>query len=366
MLSNAKSKIINLTASIAAILTLPAPICRDLVRDSEWHLDFLKIKDAHAISTGAGIIVGLPDTGIHPHHDISHNLIAGKNLIDTANSEDTDDENGHGTELAGLIVGHGHGTGEGILGIAPSAHLIPIKAYKTALPNSKLTEGIALASEMGAQIINVSAGTSPSRDLQAAIQAAKQADAVVVAASGNDTSTAKLSYPAALPGVLAVGAIDRTGKHAAFSISGPNISLCAPGDEIVTTGLDSGYRKARGTSAAAAIVSGAAALVRARFPGLSAREVVHRLTATATDIGAPGRDEQCGYGVLNIVKALTADVPPLGVASPGAEGSRSAAGEADPAGRGWGVRVLGGIAAVLAGGVVVGFLAARRRKWRRF
>ena len=80
--------------------------------------------------------------------------------------------------------------------------------------------------------------------------------------------------------------------------------------DIISTGLNGQYRRGTGTSDSAAIVSGAAALVRSRFPDLPASEVVHRLTATATDKGAPGWDEQYGYGVLNLVAALTADVPP--------------------------------------------------------
>ena len=88
------------------------------------------------------------------------------------------------------------------------------------------------------------------------------------------------------------------------------MSSSAPGVNIHSTSLRGRYQVATGTSDAAAIVSGAAALVRSRFPDLPAAEVVHRLTATATDKGAPGWDEQYGYGVLNLVAALTADVPP--------------------------------------------------------
>ncbi len=72
-----------------------------------------------------------------------------------------------------------------------------------------------------------------------------------------------------------------------------------------------GYAPVSGTSAATAIIAGAAALVRSKYPDLSAAEVVHRLTSTADDKGPPGRDHEYGYGVVNLVKALTADVPPL-------------------------------------------------------
>jgi subtilisin family serine protease len=108
------------------------------------------------------------------------------------------------------------------------------------------------------------------------------------------------------------------------STRGPTLQICAPGIDIVTTGLGNKYIEADGTSDSAAIVSGAVALVRAKFPRLSADEVIHRITATADDNGAPGRDDDCGFGELNIVKALTADVPPLSGGTGSASASPSA------------------------------------------
>ncbi|GIF10872.1 S8 family serine peptidase [Actinoplanes teichomyceticus] len=364
--------IANAALALTSTLTPINDFHADYVRDSEWHLKYLDIETAHAITKGNDVTIGLVDTGVFPHRDIVNNLLNGADLTTTNGTQGKKDRDGHGTEMAGLIVGHGHNYTEGILGIAPSAHLLPIKSYEVARPDSNLAGGIKAAVTHGSMVINVSAGTSPSIALRAAVSTAAQFDAVIVAASGNDQTAAGFGYPAALPGVLAVGAINRSGKHASFSITGPNMDLCAPGAEISTTGLNNTYRKAQGTSAATAIVSGAAALVRAKFPELSAPEVIHRLTATATDIGPPGRDEQCGYGVLNIVKALTADVPPLVGASDSGPtvGSPSpgATAEGPPAGSGTGdsesrkVAVLGGIATVSAASVLVAFLSARRRR----
>ncbi|GIE27760.1 hypothetical protein Ait01nite_008050 [Actinoplanes italicus] len=192
-----------------------------------------------------------------------------------------------------------------------------------------------------------------------------------------------MAFPAALPDVLAVGAIDRNGDVAKFSITDPKVGICAPGVDMVTTDLHDKYAKGQGTSQATAIVSGAAALVRAKFPELSAPEVIHRLTATAKDNGPPGRDDQCGYGVLDIVKALTAEVPPLdpsagagsGSAAPTVGGSVSA-GASAPTGSepsagaspstessSSAVPVLAGIgAAVIALGAVLALLVRRRRR----
>ncbi|WP_221324378.1 S8 family serine peptidase [Actinoplanes sp. L3-i22] len=333
----------------------------DPVRDAEWFLDYLKIDKAHSISMGAGVTVAITDTGIDPHEDFIHNIIPGIDLITGDIGQEKVDIDGHGTGMAGLIAAHGHGSGAGIIGIAPQSHLLPIKVAEASSLPSQLAAGIKFAATSGAQVINVSTGTSPSKELIDSIGLATKEDAVVVASSGNDFNASQIAYPAAIPGVLAVGAVDQNGNVASFSKSGQNLGICAPGTDIVTTGLNQKYSKTDGTSASTAIVSGAAALVRARFPGISARETIHRLTATATDIGPPGRDEQCGFGVLNIVKALTADVPPLdGEVSSGATGASSAA-EPGDAGPGLKNGILGGIAAVLAGGVLVGFLVVRRR-----
>jgi subtilisin family serine protease len=312
----------------------------------------------------------LTDSGVFQHRDLIDNLADGANLISSEKATDNSDRTGHGTGLAGLIVGHGHNSGEGVLGIAPESRLIPIKVTNGPTDQAILGAGIALATTLGAKVINVSLIGGPSRQLASAVETAAQADAVLVAASGNDWKAATIGYPAALPGVLAVGAIDKSGKHASFSTSGSNLGICAPGTEIVTTGPGTKYSTVEGTSASAAIVSGAAALVRAKFPELSAPEVIHRLTATATDIGPPGRDEQCGYGVLNILKALTADVPPLnnGPGSAGAVPGASSSVVAGGPGEGSGWRkagLLGGIVAVLAGVSLVAFLAVRRRRRQR-
>ena len=133
----------------------------------------------------------------------------------------------------------------------------------------------------------------------------------MVAGVGNKPESLRVGAPANIDGVVAVGAVDRTGKHAAVSVTGKEVLLCAPGVDIVSTSINGGYRTGTGTSDSTAIVAGVAALVRSRFPNLSATEVIHRLTATATDIGPPGRDDECGYGIVNPVAALTADVPPV-------------------------------------------------------
>ncbi|MDG4822830.1 type VII secretion-associated serine protease mycosin [Asanoa sp. WMMD1127] len=271
---------------------------------------------AHELSQGLGVTVAVVDSGVELHPDLRSNVLPGTNVLGTAGSDGHTDSTGHGTGMAGIIAAHGDGSA-GALGLAPKAKILPVAAGLGDSPKGQdaVAEGIAWATTHGAEVINVSGGGNPSDRLRAAVEAAVDADVVVVAAAGNQPRS-NVGFPAAYPGVLAVGATDHNGDIAAISATGESVALTAPGEDIMTTRLGGAYGAGTGTSDAAAIVSGAVALVRSRFPELSAAEVVHRLTATATDKGPPGRDDQYGFGVLNIVAALTADVPPLSQATP--------------------------------------------------
>ena len=169
-------------------------------------------------------------------------------------------------------------------------------------------------------MICIAAARRGSRTAPEAVERALEADIVVVAGVGNVPGhhgrrlSRRLSRVWSLPQVSIVTATTPTCRS-----SGPRPCLAAPAVEIVSTGRWepglTGYGRGTGTSDATAIIAGAAALVRSKFPDLSAEEVVHRLTATADDKGPPGRDPEYGYGIVNLVKALTADVPPLAQSS---------------------------------------------------
>jgi len=177
-----------------------------------------------------------------------------------------------------------------------------------------------------------------------------------------------VTYPAAYPEVLAVGGSDRNGNRAAVSVTGPELDILAPAVDIYSTSYNGKYRKGTGTSDAAAIVAGAAALVRSKYPNLSAAEVVHRLTATAVDKGAPGRDDEYGYGVLDIVAALTADVPPLALESATASAPTDAGptptAVAEPEGQPANNPVVVTIGLLVAAGAIATLLFLRLRRRR--
>ncbi|QLD23657.1 type VII secretion-associated serine protease mycosin [Micromonospora carbonacea] len=338
------------------------------IRSDQWHLRFLKATEAHKITQGSGVIVAVPDTGVDPHPDLERNLLPGTDI-----SKDGDgrvDNDSHGTAMAGLIAAHGQITGVGALGIAPEAKILPIRSKQIGGKGD--TEDLAIsiewASRHGADVISISAVAGASQRLQRAIRAALQADIVIVAAAGNKPFDIGVGYPASEEGVLAVGGIDMAGNIAAVSVAGSAIDITAPAVDIYSTSYEGKYSKGTGTSSATAIVAGAAALVRSKYPDLPASEVVHRLTATAVDKGPPGRDDEYGYGVVDLVAALTADVPPVGFESatagaPGATGPTTAA-VAEPAGGDDGGATARGLATL---GVIVAAagawaLVARRRR----
>jgi subtilisin family serine protease len=176
--------------------------------------------------------------------------------------------------------------------------------------------GISWAAKHGAKVICLAASVQASPPLRRSVLEALAANVVVVSAAGNRPDVTSVSFPAAYPGVVAAAGVDRNGNHAEISVTGPEVVLAAPAVDVVSTNAGGGYRTGTGTSDATAIIAGAAALVRAKFPKLSAEEVVHRLTATAIDKGPPGRDDEYGYGIVDLVGALTKDVPPLDSGSP--------------------------------------------------
>ncbi len=302
-------------AACGLLVTLAAapPAIADSTRNRQWHLDMLDITAAHRISQGDGVTVAVIDTGVAASHpDLRGNVLAGFDLTGdkTRGQKDSD---GHGTAMAGLIAAHGHGRNRasGALGIAPRAKILPIRTKTGQVGNSNdLPGAIDRAVQHGAKVISMSLGAGADDRLQQAVENALDADVVVVASNGNRPGQFFIQYPAKYPGVVAVAATDRDGNIASVSVKGSETVISAPGVEIASTSQTGAYQFATGTSDATAIVAGAAALVRSRYPKLSASEVVHRLTATATDKGAPGRDDQYGFGSLNLMAALTAKVPP--------------------------------------------------------
>jgi type VII secretion-associated serine protease mycosin len=368
-------------AVLAAVLVVAgtgAPAARaDAVRDAQWHLGYLRVAQAHRLSQGAGVTVAVIDTGVDAgHRDLSGAVLPGTDLTASpaGRRDGRTDLDGHGTAMAGLIGARGRGS-RGALGIAPRARILPIRNTPSTAPtDSDLAASIDWAVAHGARVISMSLTEfEPDDDVRAAVEAARRADVVLVAAVGNAPLFEAVGYPAGYPGVLAVAGVDRRGRRADVSVTGSRVDLAAPAVDVVSTDRrgGTGYRRSTGTSDAAAIVAGAAALVRARYPDLPAGEVVRRLTATARDAGAAGRDAEYGTGVLDPVAALTADLPaappttPAGAAPTGASPAPGRNPRADGGDGGTGVPVglviVGAGLLLLLGAVGGGALLLRRR-----
>lgn len=350
-----------------------APGHADQVRDRQWHLEFLGIDRAHQLSQGEGVTVAVIDTGVNASHpDLKGNVLPGRDGFNRKTKGWTDYHD-HGTSMATLVAGHGHGSGAGILGIAPKAKVLPITVVgpnQRGAGRTAVAQGIRYAVDHDADIVLV-ALAGPEGDGEAeAVAYAKSHDVLVIAGAGNASSSggAPVGYPAAHKGVLAVSAVDRQGRFWNRSASGNKIGLAAPGVDIMTATASGGYDRRSGTSDAGAIVAGLAALVKAKFPYEDEVDLALRLGGTAKDKGPTGRDSRYGFGIPDVTRALTLRAPPAGgSASPSAPPTptspRAEVGLPEAGGTGIGpgtALVLVLVVLVLLGGVAL--LAVR---WRR-
>jgi type VII secretion-associated serine protease mycosin len=338
-----------------------------------WAQQRLGYERVWPLSTGAGVTVAVVDTGVNAHHpQLSGHVLPGYDVV--SHGSTTVDCQGHGTFVAGIIAAHAV-AGSSFLGVAPGAAILPVRETLSngTAPVAQLADGIRHAVDLGAKVINISVVTETDvTDLRDAVAYALARGATVVAAAGNDAGTGNpVEYPAAYPGVLAVGAINADGTRSAFSETGA-VGVVAPGAALVSTAASgAGLVFGGGTSFAAPFVSGVAALVLAYHPGLTPAQVIHRIEATADHPPGALPDPQYGWGVVNPYAAVTALLPEEGrapVATPRASAIVVAAAHAPAAddrrglALGLAVIALAVAAAALAGRSIVA--AGRARGWR--
>ncbi len=284
----------------------------DPLRSQQWALDAVPFEAAWAATRGSGVTVAVVDSGVlGTHEDLIGSVLPG---IDYVNGGDGRiDPAGHGTHVAGIIAAHVD-NGVGIAGAAPGVKILPVRVLDSSGSgsSSNVAAGIIWAADHGARVINLSLGGGPSPGIEQAMQYALGKQSVVVAAGGNGYQTGNTPlYPGAYPEAIAVSAVDQSLQHASFSNTGSYIDLAAPGDSIWSawgTGPTQ-YALASGTSMATPYVSAAAALVIAENPDLTAAKVTQILESTATDLGAPGRDDVYGNGLVNPRRAVLAAMP---------------------------------------------------------
>lgn len=371
----AASTLVLLMAVLVSVAGLASPAHADAIRDKQWHLDFLKAVQLHKITKGKGVAVAVVDSGVDGNHpDLNRNVLEGADFSGDGNA--WKDASGHGTAMASLIAGHGHGPDghDGVLGLAPDAKILPSKVKFKDGEISDTDDALEWVVDQRIGVMSMSFGGSGGISR---IEKALAEDIVVVAAAGNtEQDQFQVAAPAAYPGVIAVSGVDRNGRFTEKSVQGPEVVLAAPMMEITAAwaGRHGPYATGSGTSDAAAIVSGVAALIRAKYPDISANGVINRMIKTADDKGPPGRDDKYGFGVINPLKALTADIPDIDY-NPLIEGAGPApspsAKRSDPAAKpgneqdediGYLLPVLAGAAAlVVIAGLATYFLVLARR-----
>lgn len=314
---SAAAGLLALLAVASGGLAAPGTAQATSLRDREWWLKSLNIARAQQITKGVGVVVAVIDTGVDASHpDLAGQILPGTEYGPAAGTTGgLNDPTGHGTNMASVIAGKGGGASH-MLGIAPAVKILPLgNNGSERYSQDELAQAIRWSVDHGAKVLNISEGgnADPRDGLVDAVNYALSKNAVVVAAAGNAPRIASVSFPANVPGVIAVSA---TGKSDALwpnSMSGPEIVLAAPGVDIggamPKTLAPTGYGQGSGTSGAAAIVSGAAALIYAKYPSINSASVINRLIRTAKDIGPAGKDNSFGYGLVDPVATLTEPIP---------------------------------------------------------
>lgn len=338
-----------LVAATAALVGVgAAPAHADTVRDLEYWLSEYGFSTAWNTTKGKGVTVAVIDTGVAGTVVELKGAITGGTDVSGLGSPDGQTPVGekpeHGTMVASLLAGRGSTPGNGVIGVAPEASILTASVAfgedtgAAASNDEQIAEAVTWAVDHGADVINMSL-TRNTRDWpeswDAAFMHAFEQDVVIVAAAGNRGSgTTEVGAPATIPGVLTVAGVDREG-NASFDASsqGITIAVAAPSEDLVGVRPDGSYVQWNGTSAAAPIVSGLVALVRAEYPELDAANVINRVISTADPKGHPVGGPLYGYGIIDPVAALTKDVPrveanPLGSLSDWIRLHRRASGEA--------------------------------------
>ncbi len=295
----------------AAVVQPVRALAADPRLTDQWGMTALSATTAWAAGSASSQLVAVLDTGVDgAHPDLAGVVVPGKDLV--ASGDARTDPNGHGTHVAGIIAALG-GNGIGGAGLAQGAHVLPVRVLDASgLGNDGVVaQGVLWAVEQGATVLNLSlAGDSPSALLTAAIQHALDKGVVVVAGSGNSGEKGDpVLYPAATPGVIAVGAVNRDSARPAWSSTGSHLALVAPGASIVSTVPGGGYEAWSGTSMASPFVAAAAALLKQAEPRLTPAQVRARLMSSARDLGPTGQDAQYGAGLVDVVAAEAAGRP---------------------------------------------------------
>lgn len=309
------------------VLSMPAAAvgAPDPLRSHQWNLDMVGADKAHTVTRGAGAVVAVVDTGVSLNHpDLAGRLVPGYDFV--AGNAEPQDQNGHGTNVAGIIAADAD-NGIGVDSVAPEAAIMPVRVLDAngAGDITTVVKGVDFAATHGADVINLSLGGNVAdslvgeQELAAAVDRALARGIVVVAAAGND-SVPICEQPVTQGRLLCVAAVDRRGLHSYFSSFGYGLGISAPGgstapapdEDILSTFFDPAtgqntYASEAGTSQATPHVSAVAALLVSR--GIRGQAAVQRIIDTATPAGTGPGDPLYGAGIVNAAQAVAGLTP---------------------------------------------------------
>lgn len=269
---------------------------------AQYMLSNLHLDEAHAIASGKGVTIALIDSEVDKRHNELQGTIPQE--LDTLDAQEP--PHSHGTAMAGAIVSHAR-----LLGVAPNAKILAVRAFGKSNNTAEGTtlsilKGIEWSVSQGARIINMSFAGPRDPSIERALKAAHDKGVVLIAAAGNAGPKSPPLYPGADPNVIAVTATDVADKLFSGANQGLQVSVAAPGVDVLAPAPDESYQMSTGTSIATAHVSGVVALMLERDPTLKPDDVRRILESTATDLGPKGKDNQFGWGLVNPEKALEA------------------------------------------------------------
>ena len=269
---------------------------------AQYTIGKFELEKTHKIATGKGVTVAVIDSEVDKRHTELQGTISEE--LDTLGVKEP--PHSHGTAMAGAIGSH-----DKLLGIAPGARIIAVRAFGESNNTAEGTtlsilKGIEWAVSQGARVVNMSFAGPRDPSLERALKAAHDKGIMLVAAAGNAGPKSPPLYPGADPHVIAVTATDVRDRGFRGANQGPQLSVAAPGVDILAPAPEETYQMSTGTSIATAHVSGVVALMLERDPTLTPAEVRRILEETATDLGPKGKDAQFGWGLVNPQKALQA------------------------------------------------------------
>ncbi|WP_171038250.1 S8 family serine peptidase [Aquibacillus sediminis] len=290
--------------------------------EQQWYLNTIDVDDSLDISNDNSddITVAIIDTGVNAEHsELEGKVLPGYDFVN--DDHEPDDDNGHGTFVAGIIAANLDNTG--MAGMSQQVKILPIKVGDDngSMVYSDIIEGIHYAVEQGADIINMSyTGNNPNSLEQKALKQASEQGITLIAATGNQ-GKAQNTYPAYYPNVISVGAADKnslnkydpTFLRAHFSNYGPMIDVSAPGTSIISLDHTGGVKEDEGTSFATPQVSGLAAMLKLQHPDWTPTMIEWAIEkgAANSDLSLGTWEEHLGYGIINVAESLKLSEPDL-------------------------------------------------------